>query len=164
MMLWTLLCERLLLAVLAGGSLVMATCVRPPLLQALREAGSALEVDLTDRLRLQVWERFNYLALLSALLLLGLFAWQALLSGRGEPEPLLLSGLAALCTLALLRKLWIDRRLHWLQREQREGRAAGEGGSAIGVRERRELVLLSMGTLLLSVGLLAWPLLQASGR
>lgn len=82
------------------------------------------------------------------LLLLGLLAWQALL--RDREEPLLLSGLAALCTLAFLRKLWIER-------AQRGGRAGGEGGSAIRARERREPVLLS-------VGLLAWSLLPASDR
>ncbi|WP_069802986.1 hypothetical protein [Thermogemmatispora onikobensis] len=162
MTVWLVLVERLLLAVLAGGSLIMAICVRPPLLRALREASSALEVNLTDQLRLQVWGRFNDLALCCALLLLGLFVWQALMSGQSEY--LLLSVGAALCALALLRKLLIDRRLHWVERQQREEGAAGEGGSAIGVRERRELVLLSVGTLLLSFGLLTWPLVQTAGR
>ncbi|WP_052889816.1 hypothetical protein [Thermogemmatispora carboxidivorans] len=162
MTLWLVLVERLLLAILAGGSLIMAVCVRPPLLRVLREAGSALEVKLSDRLRLQIWGRFNGLALCCALLLLGLFVWQALLSGQGQY--LLLSAGAALCALALLRKLSIDRRLHWLERQRREKGAAGEGGSAIGARERRELVLLSIGALVLSFGLLAWPLDLAAGR
>jgi hypothetical protein len=149
--LWLSALERLTLALVFGGGIVMGSCVRPILLQALTGKVQVLPAVTTtvDGIRIHSWERYNRMAFCAVLVLVVVQIIRSVRAGGITYIPMALS---LLLVLALVRKLLVDQRLN-----ARLSQETATNLSLVGVNERRELEVLSISILILSLLLILWP-------
>lgn len=58
--------EKILLAIIVGGMIIMAACVRPLLLQQLSRKGAPEIVKLIEGISINAWNRYNRVAFAAA--------------------------------------------------------------------------------------------------
>lgn len=144
--------ERFALALILGAGVFMVAGVRP-LLAQLDQPGLANEVALlVGEVRNGVWLRYNRVALLAALALLGVAALRAV-AGQ-QREALIRIGGAVLLALVLVRKDLADRKMLGLY----EG--AADPGAVVGspayAAQVREIMIATVATLALAGLLTLW--------
>lgn len=134
--------QKILLAIIIGGGIIMASAVRPLFLATMQ--AQALPIAPIEQMHIAAWNRYNQRSLLAALLFVLLELLRQASTGQYHLLPLLGS---FLLLLAFLRKLAVDRRLKRRVEEEQElavGSSAQEAG-------HREAEILSIVILLLAL-------------
>jgi hypothetical protein len=142
--------ENLALALIVGGGIVMATSVRPLLLEKLSQRSDPNLVSTIEGISINSWNKYNRLAFVSALLLavVDLIRLSSNLSFAYWHL-----GLTILMVLALIRKFAIDKQLKL--------RLNTSAAAAVGSREQnaghRHVELLSKMILIFALLLMILP-------
>jgi hypothetical protein len=141
---WLVGVERILLALIIGGGIVMASCVRPLFLEVLNGESKDSTVILIERISINAWNKYNRIALLSTLIILAL---ELVFIALGWSYTYIHLGIVILMVIALIRKLQVDQKLknrvkihdvsNVVSAEQKSG--------------HREVELLSIGILILAL-------------
>jgi hypothetical protein len=153
MYLWLSALERLALALVFGGGVIMSSCVRPILLQALSAKGQTVTAVATtiDGIRVHSWERYNRMAFIAVVVLVIVEVIRSISVGG---VAYIAIGLSLFLGIALVRKMIVDHRL-----KTRLLLEASASAPLVGSSERRELEVLSISILILSSILMLWPVL-----
>lgn len=100
--------ERVSLAIIVGGGIIMATCVRPLLLQQLSRKDRTEIVKLTEAISINAWNRYNRVAFAATTVMVVLDFFRIVMGIQYSYWHL---GLAAIILLLLLWKFIVDKSL-----------------------------------------------------
>ncbi len=134
--------QKILLAIIIGGGIIMASAVRPLFLATLQ--AQALPLAPIEQMHIAAWNRYNQRSLFAALAFSLLEILHQVSHWHLDVLPLLCS---LLLLLAFSRKLAVDRRLRKLVEEHHELAV----GSATQQAGHREVEILSIVILFLAL-------------
>ncbi|ERI10696.1 hypothetical protein HMPREF0083_01200 [Aneurinibacillus aneurinilyticus ATCC 12856] len=100
--------ERLALALIVGGGIIMAAGIRPLLIPLLGERGNPALVSIIEKLSISAWNRYNRYAFLSIVLVVIIDILRIVTE---LPFSYWHAAIAIVIMIALLGKLAIDREL-----------------------------------------------------
>lgn len=142
--------ERLAIAFIVGGGVIMAICVRPLLLQHLSRREHPELVSNVEGISIGAWNRYNRFALISTVILVVLGFIRILLRIQFSYWE---TGLSLVMFVLLLRKIAIDRKL--------KARLHEIGDAAVGSEQQkaghRQVELLSKVILVVAVVSIVLP-------
>lgn len=143
--------ERFLLALIVGGGIIMAVCVRPLLLQNLKQKDKQAFVNLIEGISINVWNRYNIVAFVATAIMLALDILRIIIRIKYSYWELVLE---TIILFLLFLKITLDKSL--------KKRLLEYGNSAINSSEQNKghqlVELLSKVILLLAIILLIIPL------
>lgn len=143
--------ERLALAVIVGGGVVMAAGVRPLFAPILAERGNAALVSTIENLSISAWNRYNRYAFLSIVLVIIIDVLRIV---AGLTFSYWHIAMAIAIMIALLGKLVIDRKLQSRLREK----SIEAVGSTEQNTDHRRVELLTKIILILAIILTVFPI------
>lgn len=142
--------ERTALALILGGGITLAFCVRPVLISDLGPGVEKSKVAFIDALRIAAWERYDSFALICILIVIGLQGVSLLLSGE---LGFLRLGACVVVVGILLRKLFLHRAFK-ARLALQPGLGSGAYGSVVIPAEEVALRLWTIAALVLTLLLL----------